>query len=225
MHMVLARLRHRHAAAAATARKPRSGGITDAFRARLPFALTAGQCDVIQTNVRYLSRSQPMHRLLQGDVGSGKTIVALLAMLQVVDAGGQAALLAPTEVLAVQHHRSISLMLGDLGRAGMLGAADQATGVELLTGAMPAGQRRQVLSRMAEGQAGIVIGTHALIQDGVEFADLGLLVIDEQHRFGVEQRAALADRQASNPHVLVMTATPTPRAAPDAVLCRRAVPT
>lgn len=211
MQMVLARRRRRHAATTATARKPRSGGITDAFRARLPFVLTAGQLDVSQTIGRDLSRSQPMHRLLQGDVGSGKTIVALLAMLQVVDAGGQAALLAPTEVLAVQHHRSISLMLGDLGRAGMLGAADQATGVELLTGAMPAGQRRQVLSRMAEGQAGIVIGTHALIQDGVEFADLGLLVIDEQHRFGVEQRAVLADRQPANPHVLVMTATPIPR--------------
>lgn len=211
MQMVLARRRHQHATSTATARTPRSGGIADVFRARLPFNLTAGQLEVSRTIGQDLARPHPMHRLLQGDVGSGKTIVALLAMLQVIDAGGQAALLAPTEVLATQHHRSISQLLGDLGRGGMLDGAEEATCVELLTGSMPAGKRRQALSRLADGQAGIVIGTHALIQEGVDFAELGLLVIDEQHRFGVEQRAALADRQPSNPHVLVMTATPIPR--------------
>src|SRR5699024_3021297 len=127
-------------------RPARAGGIREAFEARLPFTLTHGQQEVVAELSAELARPWPMQRLLQGEVGSGKTVVALLAMLQVVDAGGQAALLAPTEVLAAQHARSISLMLGDLGRAGMLGAADQATGVELLTGAMPAGQRRPVPS-------------------------------------------------------------------------------
>ncbi len=135
-----------------------------------------------------------MHRLLQGEVGSGKTVVALRAMLRVVDSGGQAALLAPTEVLAQQHHRSITAMLGDLAAGGMLGGAADGTQVALLTGSLGAAARRAALLDAASGAAGIVIGTHALLEDKVQFADLGLVVVDEQHRFGVEQRAALADK-------------------------------
>ena len=152
-----------------------------------------------------------MNRLLQGEVGSGKTLVALRAMLRTVDSGGQAALLAPTEVLAQQHHRSITAMLGDLASGGMLGGATDATNVELLTGSMTKAQRTVPMSRIATGEAGIVIGTHALLEDRVSFADLGLVVVDEQHRFGVEQRAALTDKAGTPPHVLVMTATPIPR--------------
>jgi ATP-dependent DNA helicase RecG len=152
-----------------------------------------------------------MHRLLQGEVGSGKTLVALRAMLQVVDAGGQAALLAPTEVLAQQHLRSIRIMLGDLGQGGELGAADLATRVVLLTGSMGTAARRQAMLDAASGEAGIVIGTHALLEEKVQFFDLGLVVVDEQHRFGVEQRAALTSKAGTPPHVLVMTATPIPR--------------
>lgn len=195
----------------ATARPPRPGGLREQFERRLPFELTAGQTDVLDVISADLSQTHPMHRLLQGEVGSGKTIVALLAMLQVVDAGGQAALLAPTEVLASQHHRVISTLLGDLGRAGMLGSSDEATRVRLLTGSMGAKARSESLLDVASGAAGIVVGTHALLQERVQFADLGLLVIDEQHRFGVEQRAALVDRAEVRPHVLVMTATPIPR--------------
>lgn len=211
MQMVLARRRQKYADGIAVSRAVTHDGIAHAFNERLPFSLTDGQRDVSATISHDLSKAHPMHRLLQGDVGSGKTIVALFAMLQVVDAGGQAALLAPTEVLAAQHFRSISTLLGDLGRGGMLDAAEQATGVELLTGSMPAAQRKAALLRIASGEAGIVIGTHALLQDTVQFAELGLLVVDEQHRFGVEQRAVLADRQEISPHVLVMTATPIPR--------------
>ena len=150
-----------------------------------------------------------MHRLLQGEVGSGKTVVALRAMLQVIDSGAQAALLAPTEVLAAQHARSIEAMLGELAQAGRFGAADQATRIALLTGSLPAAARRQALLDAASGAAGIVIGTHALIQKTVQFADLGLVVVDEQHRFGVEQRDALRAKAATPPHLLVMTATPS----------------
>ena len=153
-----------------------------------------------------------MHRLLQGEVGSGKTVVALRAMLQVVDSSGQAALLAPTEVLAAQHYRSIVAMLGPMADAGMLGGDDDATRVVLLTGSMSAARRRQVLLDAASGAAGIVVGTHALLEDVVQFAELGLVVVDEQHRFGVEQRAALTGKAGfTPPHVLVMTATPIPR--------------
>ena len=159
-----------------------------------------------------LARDHPMHRLLQGEVGSGKTIVAVRAMLQVIDAGGQAALLAPTEVLAQQHYRSVTDLLGPLGQAGRLGGADVATRVALLTGSQPAAARREALLDAASGAAGIVIGTHALLTEHVQFADLGLVVIDEQHRFGVEQRDALREKaQDARPHVLVMTATPIPR--------------
>ncbi len=154
-----------------------------------------------------------MHRLLQGEVGSGKTLVALRAMLTVVDTGGQAVLLAPTEVLAQQHHRSVTEMLGPLAERGLLGGADSGTRVALVTGSMSAGRRRETLLEVASGDAGIVIGTHALLEDRVQLVDLGLVVVDEQHRFGVEQRAALAAkaRDDSRPHVLVMTATPIPR--------------
>ncbi len=144
-------------------------------------------------------------------MGSGKTVVAVRAMLQVVDAGGQAALLAPTEVLAGQHARAIHAMLGPLAEGGMLTGDDDGTQVALLTGSMPAARRRAALLDMASGAAGITVGTHALLEDKVQFADLGLVVVDEQHRFGVEQRAALTDKAGTPPHVLVMTATPIPR--------------
>jgi ATP-dependent DNA helicase RecG len=149
--------------------------------------------------------------LLQGEVGSGKTVVALRAMLAVVDAGGQAALLAPTEVLAQQHHRTICELLGPLAQAGELGGADVATRVAWLTGSQSAAARRANSLDAASGAAGIVVGTHALIQENVQFADLGLVVVDEQHRFGVEQRDALRGKGQLPPHLLVMTATPIPR--------------
>ncbi|MBS2937393.1 ATP-dependent DNA helicase RecG [Nocardioides sp. J2M5] len=211
LQLVLARRRAAHRAQGAQSRPARSGGILDAFDAKLPFTLTDGQRQVGEEVAAELARDHPMNRLLQGEVGSGKTLVALRAMLQVVDAGGQAALLAPTEVLAQQHHRSISAMLGDLAQGGMLGGAAEATGVVLLTGSMGKAARQEAMLRIVTGEAGIVIGTHALLEDRVEFADLGLVVVDEQHRFGVEQRAALTDKAGSPPHVLVMTATPIPR--------------
>ena len=170
------------------------GGLLAAFDQRLPFELTQGQRDVGVQLEADLAEPHPMNRLLQGEVGSGKTVVALRAMLRVVDCGGQAALLAPTEVLAQQHHRSITAMLGDLAAGGMLGGADEGTTVALLTGSMNTAQRREALLRIASGEAGIVIGTHALLEEQVSFADLGLVVVDEQHRFGVEQRAALTDK-------------------------------
>lgn len=212
---VFARRRSDTAQRRAVPRPGREDGIRSAFVERLPFSLTEGQSRVAAEISADLADTRPMHRLLQGEVGSGKTIVALLAMLQVVDSGGQAALLAPTEVLATQHQRSIERMLGDLAKGGMLGGADEATRVRLLTGSMSAKSRRQSLLDIASGEAGIVVGTHALLEETVQFADLGLVVIDEQHRFGVEQRAALSDRAAAvdgvHPHVLVMTATPIPR--------------
>jgi len=188
-------------------------GLLDAFDRRLPFDLTEGQRAVGDEIAADLQTEHPMNRLLQGEVGSGKTVVALRAMLQVVDSGRQAAMLAPTEVLAAQHARSLREMLGDLATAGELGAADNATRVTLLTGSMSTKERKQALLDAASGAAGIVVGTHALIQDTVSFADLGLVVVDEQHRFGVEQRDALRSRGAGggSPHVLVMTATPIPR--------------
>jgi len=213
--MLQAALAQRRLAAAALPAMPRphiAGGIADEFDARLPFTLTTGQVEVGETIAGELSCAYPMHRLLQGEVGSGKTVIAIRAMLQVVDAGGQAALLAPTEVLAQQHYKSVTDMLGPLARRGQLGAAEQATGVALLTGSMGAAARRAALSDVFTGDAGIVIGTHALLEEQVQFADLGLVVIDEQHRFGVEQRDALRAKAADNrPHVLVMTATPIPR--------------
>ncbi|WP_182526164.1 ATP-dependent DNA helicase RecG [Nocardioides dongkuii] len=208
--LVLGRRRRALQAQGARARTG-GGGLLAAFDARLPFELTAGQRTVGAEIEADLAQPHPMNRLLQGEVGSGKTLVALRAMLRVVDSGGQAALLAPTEVLAQQHHRSITAMLGDLAGGGMLGGAAEATSVELLTGSMTKTQRTAPMSRLGSGEAGIVIGTHALLEDTVQFADLGLVVVDEQHRFGVEQRAALTDKAGSPPHVLVMTATPIPR--------------
>ncbi|RRS00289.1 ATP-dependent DNA helicase RecG [Glycomyces terrestris] len=210
MQTVLVRRKAESAGEAADPYPP-GGAILDAFDARLPFDLTAGQRQVGAEIAAELAREHPMHRLLQGDVGSGKTLVALRAMLQVVAHGGQAALLAPTEVLAAQHHRSIAEMLGDLAAGGQLGAPPEATQVVLLTGSATAAQRRPVLDAVTTGAAGIVIGTHALLYDGVDFANLGLVVVDEQHRFGVEQRDALRAKAKKPPHTLVMTATPIPR--------------
>jgi ATP-dependent DNA helicase RecG len=217
MQAALAQRRHAAAAMPAVPRPPVEDGIAAAFDGRLPFTLTDGQRSVGEVIAHDLSCAYPMNRLLQGEVGSGKTVVAVRAMLQVVDAGGQAALLAPTEVLAQQHYRSITALLGPLGAAGeltagQLGASEHATRVALLTGSTGVRARRSALSDVFTGDAGILIGTHALLEDQVQFADLGLVVIDEQHRFGVEQRDALREKAAgSRPHVLVMTATPIPR--------------
>lgn len=186
-------------------------GLLAAFDGRLPFTLTEGQRAVGEQIAHDLARAVPMQRLLQGEVGSGKTVVALRAMLQVVDSGGQAALLAPTEVLAAQHVRTLRALLGPLAEAGMLTQAETATRVALLTGSQGAAERREALLDAASGRAGIVVGTHALLGEKVQFADLGLVVVDEQHRFGVEQRDALRTRAGTTPHLLVMTATPIPR--------------
>ena len=194
-----------------TSRKATAGGLLDAFDKRLPFQLTAGQVAVCKEIEADLAQPHPMHRLLQGEVGSGKTIVALRAMLAVVDSGGQAALLAPTEVLAAQHLRTIQKLLGDLSQGGMLGGSEVATQVTLITGSQNAAARKEALALAASGDAGIVIGTHALLGEKVAFKDLGLIVVDEQHRFGVEQRDALKEKAVLPPHLLVMTATPIPR--------------
>ncbi|WP_435243811.1 ATP-dependent DNA helicase RecG [Streptomyces cucumeris] len=211
LQVALARRRRAEAQLPAAPRRPVEDGLLTAFDARLPFTLTDGQRRVSEQIFADLATEHPMHRLLQGEVGSGKTMVALRAMLGVVDAGGQAAMLAPTEVLAQQHHRSITEMMGELAEGGMLGGADQGTKVVLLTGSMGAAARRQALLDLVTGEAGIVIGTHALIEDKVQFHDLGLVVVDEQHRFGVEQRDALRSKGKQPPHLLVMTATPIPR--------------
>jgi ATP-dependent DNA helicase RecG len=213
VQLVLAQRRQSAGDRPAPACPPVEGGILDAFDATLPFTLTDGQREVGEAITDDLSGVHPMNRLLQGEVGSGKTLVALRAMLQVVDSGRQAALLAPTEVLAAQHARSLTELLGELARAGELGGDDRATRLTLLTGSLSTAQRRQAMLDAASGAAGIVIGTHALIQDKVSFADLGLVVVDEQHRFGVQQRDALRARAGGDgsPHVLVMTATPIPR--------------
>jgi ATP-dependent DNA helicase RecG len=160
-----------------------------------------------------ISVSHPSRQYVtDGWTPTHNTVVALRAMLQVVDGGGQAALLAPTEVLAQQHYRSIMSLLGDLAQGGQLGGADNATRVALLTGSQGAKAKRAALLDAASGVAGIVVGTHALLEDHVQFADLGLVVVDEQHRFGVEQRDALREKvSGGRPHVLVMTATPIPR--------------
>ncbi|GAB3232887.1 ATP-dependent DNA helicase RecG [Mycolicibacterium hippocampi] len=191
----------------------RDDGLAAAMADRLPFELTDGQREVLGVISAELTATRPMNRMLQGEVGSGKTIVSVLAMLQMIDAGYQCALLAPTEVLAAQHAQSIRAMLGPLALAGQLGGAEQATRVGLLTGSMSAQQKREVRDEVASGEAGIVIGTHALLQDAVEFHRLGMVVVDEQHRFGVEQRDRLRAKapEGITPHLLVMTATPIPR--------------
>lgn len=186
----------------ATARPAKPGGLLERFDASLPYDLTPDQQTVGVQIADDLVGSWPMNRLVQGEVGSGKTLVALRAMLQVAESGGQAALIAPTEVLAGQHLRSIAKMLGP-----QLGPLVMPT---LLTGQMPAAERRKAALRVASGQALIVVGTHALLGEKTTFADLGLVVVDEQHRFGVEQREALRAK-GSSPHALVLTATPIPR--------------
>jgi ATP-dependent DNA helicase RecG len=193
------------------ARPFKSGGILETFDKSLPWKLTPGQVEVSREIESDLAADIPMHRLLQGEVGSGKTVVALRAMLAVVDSGGQAALLAPTEVLAAQHLRTIEKLLGPLAQGGMLGGVENATQITLLTGSQNAAARKEALALAASGQAGIVIGTHALLSESVVFSDLGLIVVDEQHRFGVEQRDALKAKAVNPPHLLVMTATPIPR--------------
>ena len=211
LQVALARRRREVEALATTARIARPDGLLAAFDAALPFPLTDGQRDVGAAIAADMARAVPMHRLLQGEVGSGKTVVALRAMLAVVDAGGQAVLLAPTETLAAQHCRSLREMMGDLARPGELGGDPRATGVILVTGSMGVRARREALEAIAGGSAGLVIGTHALLHEDVVFADLGLIIVDEQHRFGVEQRDALRARGRRPPHLLVMTATPIPR--------------
>jgi ATP-dependent DNA helicase RecG len=193
--------------------RTKGGELLDQFDAQLPFALTPGQIQVADQLAAEIRESQPMNRLLHGEVGAGKTVVALRAMLQVVQAGGQAALLAPTSVLANQHFQSISKLLGELGIGPLLSGNPVATKVALLTGSLPAAAKRQVLAEIANGEAGIVIGTHALLEEQAQFRDLGIVVVDEQHRFGVEQRDRLRERAqaGTRPHLLVMTATPIPR--------------
>lgn len=200
LQLALLYRRRQHAAEPSTPREP--GALLESFDAALPFTLTGDQTEVGRVIGQELALPHPMHRLLQGEVGSGKTLVALRAMLQVAESGGQSALLAPTEVLASQHFRSVVEALGpDL--AARLNPV-------LVTGRMPAAERRRALLSLASGTARIAVGTHALMSEGVTFYDLGLTVIDEQHRFGVEQREALRQKGAQ-PHVLAMTATPIPR--------------
>ncbi|MDI1459511.1 ATP-dependent DNA helicase RecG [Catellatospora sp. KI3] len=211
VQLTLVRRKQEAAAWPAKPRPRREGGLLAGFDGSLPFTLTDGQLAVGEEIAQDLARPHPMHRLLQGEVGAGKTLVALRAMLQVVDAGGQAALLAPTEVLAAQHQRGISRLLGPKGRADELDGDPDGTQVVLVTGSQGAAARRKALAKLADGSAGLVVGTHALLYEGVDFADLGLVVVDEQHRFGVEQRDALRAKAEQPPHVLVMTATPIPR--------------
>ena len=228
LQSALARL---HSVRAAHLTQPRpavEGGLADQLLQVLPYELTEGQQKVGAEIAADLSSESPMNRLLQGDVGSGKTVVALRAMLQVADAGGQAAMLAPTEVLAEQHLRSVLDILGDIAAPEDSDADDSAAGsaegipagsgaepgrvrVRLLTASMGTRAKRKVLQELADGTAQIVIGTHALLSDEVSFHDLGLVVVDEQHRFGVEQRDGLRGTDGALPHRLVMTATPIPR--------------
>lgn len=228
LQSALARL---HSVRAAHLTQPRpavEGGLADRLLQVLPYELTEGQQKVGAEIAADLSSESPMNRLLQGDVGSGKTVVALRAMLQVADAGGQSAMLAPTEVLAEQHLRSVLDILGDMAApensdadksaAGSAEGAPAGSGAEpgrvrvrLLTASMGTRAKRKVLQELADGTAQIVIGTHALLSDEVSFHDLGLVVVDEQHRFGVEQRDGLRGTDGALPHRLVMTATPIPR--------------
>ena len=232
LQSALARL---HSVRAAHLTQPRpavEGGLADQLLEVLPYELTEGQQKVGAEIAADLSSESPMNRLLQGDVGSGKTVVALRAMLQVADAGGQSAMLAPTEVLAEQHLRSVLDILGDMAAPEDSDADDSVDGsaevsaagtsagrgeeprrvrVRLLTASMGTRAKRKVLQELADGTAQIVIGTHALLSDEVSFHDLGLVVVDEQHRFGVEQRDGLRGTDGALPHRLVMTATPIPR--------------
>ncbi|OFQ65000.1 ATP-dependent DNA helicase RecG [Rothia sp. HMSC061E04] len=226
LQSALARL---HSVRAADLTQPRpavEGGLADRLLEVLPYELTEGQQKVGAEIAADLSSESPMNRLLQGDVGSGKTVVALRAMLQVADAGGQSAMLAPTEVLAEQHLRSVLDILGDMAAPedsddsadasaeetpSRSGDEPRRVRVRLLTASMGTRAKRKVLQELADGTAQIVIGTHALLSDEVSFHDLGLVVVDEQHRFGVEQRDGLRGTDGALPHRLVMTATPIPR--------------
>jgi ATP-dependent DNA helicase RecG len=193
------------------------GDLLDAFVARLPFELTGDQRQAIAEIATDLAAPHPMHRLLQGDVGAGKTVVAVWTLLAAVEGGHQGAFMAPTEVLAEQHAAGIRALLDgvEVPDAGTSLFGARPVRVELLTNRVGAADRRRILAALAAGEVDVVIGTHALIQEGVEFASLGAVVIDEQHRFGVEQRAALRDKAGGGPvpDVLVMTATPIPRTA------------
>lgn len=228
LQSALARLRSVRAAHLTQPRPAVKGGLADQLLEVLPYELTEGQQKVGAEIAADLSSESPMNRLLQGDVGSGKTVVALRAMLQVADAGGQSAMLAPTEVLAEQHLRSVLDILGDMAAPEDSDTDDSAAGsaegtsagngeeprrvrVRLLTASMGTRAKRKVLQELADGTAQIVIGTHALLSDEVSFHDLGLVVVDEQHRFGVEQRDGLRGTDGALPHRLVMTATPIPR--------------
>ena len=213
LQWALVNRRHGELAQSGPAAASTPNGLKHELLHRLPFELTAGQRDVLEVLSGELAANRPMNRLLQGEVGSGKTIVSVLAMLQMVDAGYQCALLAPTEVLAAQHLRSIGDVLGPLAMGGQLGGDDNATRLALLTGSMSPAQKKQVRAEIAGGEVGIVVGTHALLQDAVEFHKLGIVVVDEQHRFGVEQRDQLRAKAPAGitPHLLVMTATPIPR--------------
>ena len=228
LQSALARLHSVRAAHLTQSRPAVEGGLADRLLQVLPYELTEGQQKVGAEIAADLSSESPMNRLLQGDVGSGKTVVALRAMLQVADAGGQSAMLAPTEVLAEQHLRSVLDILGDMAAPEDSDADDSAAGsaegiptgsgeeprrvrVRLLTASMGTRAKRKVLQEFADGTAQIVIGTHALLSDEVSFHDLGLVVVDEQHRFGVEQRDSLRGTDGALPHRLVMTATPIPR--------------
>ncbi len=211
LQLLLAQRRAEYRGMPAISRTVKSDGLVAKFESLLPFRLTKGQLEVCAEIEKDMAATHPMHRLLQGEVGSGKTVVALRAALTVVDSGGQAALLAPTEVLAQQHFKTISKLLGPLAEAGTLGGDGEGTQVVLLTGSMSAAQKREAYVRIGSGDAGIVIGTHALLTEALEFQDLGLVIVDEQHRFGVEQRDALRTKAKVPPHVLVMTATPIPR--------------
>ena len=211
LQLLLAQRRAELRALQATPRSISTNGLVSIFESRLPFKYTSGQIEINSEIEMDMKQAHPMHRLLQGEVGSGKTVIALRAMLSVIESGGQAALLAPTEVLAQQHFKTISKLLGDLALAGTLEGNGEGTQLALLTGSLPTNLKKDSLSRIANGEAGIVIGTHALLSEGVEFNDLALVVVDEQHRFGVEQRDALRMKAKLPPHLLVMTATPIPR--------------
>ena len=211
LQLLLAQRRAELKSLTATPRKISTDGLVSTFESRLPFEFTDGQREINEEISKDMQEPHPMHRLLQGEVGSGKTVIALRAMLSVIESGGQAALLAPTEVLAVQHFKTISKLLGELANAGTLQGTGEGTQIALLTGSLNTAQRREALGKIANGEAGLVIGTHALISEGVEFHDLALVVVDEQHRFGVEQRDALRMKADKPAHLLVMTATPIPR--------------
>ena len=201
LHLQL--LQQRQLLSLTSSEKREPGDLLEAFDSTLGFSLTSGQELVCSEILADLASGAPMHRLLQGEVGSGKTVVAIRTMLAVAQSGGQSALLAPTEVLATQHYQSLRSSLGE--------EVSKMLGLKLLTGQISAKDRKQVLLDLASGKCLVVVGTHALLSEGVTFLDLGLVVVDEQHRFGVEQRAKLQAKARSAPHVLAMTATPIPR--------------